>query len=209
MIPEPILAASQWARNADLIVDVAKLGYLKKTDRIFDPTFGRGNWWKRWTPDVPMVTFSREMTDFDFDFRHVPFKDGEFDVVAYDPPYVCVGGRSTSTLGDHHARYGLTHAPKTPLLLQQLINEGMDECVRVLKPRGILLVKCQDYISSGKLHPGAYETYSHAHTELGLVLVDRFIHLSKNPRPLPEKVRMNQKHARNTFSTLFVFQKAA
>lgn len=191
-----VLAATYWTSNAELIEDVVGLGYIRPEDLVLDPTYGRGTWWKNYTP----ANFVSHVNDFDF--RHMPYEDDAFDVVAYDPPYVCIGGRTTSGIPEFHERYGLTDAPRSPFDLQQLINGGLDECARVT--RRIVLVKCQDYISSGKLWPGTFETYAYAVDCLGLTLVDRFVHLT-HPRPQPQRDR--QVHARNNTSTLFVFKK--
>ena len=39
----PVLAAKAWVENGDLIADVARLGYLRDSDRILDPTWGLGS----------------------------------------------------------------------------------------------------------------------------------------------------------------------
>jgi hypothetical protein len=43
-----VLAASYWKTNADMIVDVVRLGYIRPTDRVIDLTFGRGKWWTKY-----------------------------------------------------------------------------------------------------------------------------------------------------------------
>lgn len=214
------LAAHRWTSNADLIADVAALGYIKATDRVLDPTYGRGIWWKRVRPPL-LVSHNRDVDEDGFDFRHMPYNDNEFDVVAYDPPYVSVGGRRTSTLGrvdnatstlradgnggsDFHDRYGLVEAPTSPKELQQLINDGLTEAKRVLKPRGYVLAKCADYISSGNFWDGTYQTEKHAKEVLGLKQHERF-EMIGSVRPQPPG--REQQHARRNLSTLFVFQK--
>lgn len=192
-----VLAANTWRTNAELIADVAKL-YLSRDDVIFDATYGEGVWWKVWKPHLLIKNKNNH------DFRHMPsFGDGCFDVVAFDPPYVCVGGRRTTGIPEMHERYGLTDAPTSPRTLQWLIDDGLTECARVLKPKGYLLCKVQDYISSGKLWPGTHHTLTHA-LSIGLTLVDRFEHIG-NPRPQPSRRR--QVHARRNLSTLLVFRK--
>jgi tRNA G10 N-methylase Trm11 len=182
-----------------MIVDMVRLGYLKDTDSVLDPTYGTGRWWKKWRPEK----FTYRTHAAGFDFRNTIFYDNEFDAVAYDPPYVCIGGRKTSGIKSMYDGYGLTDAPTTPQALQLLINAGLSEMMRVVKPRGIILVKCQDYVSSGKLYPGTFNTQYWAGI-IGLELVDRFEHIG-NPRPQPPGRR--QVHARRNLSTLFVFRK--
>lgn len=200
----PVLAASAWPTNADLIADVARLGYLEPGDRVLDPTHGLGVWWKRWRP-AQLVAHDLDPAkapDGPADFRHLPYRSGCFDAATYDPPYVCVGGRRTTTLPDLHDRYGLTGAPATPAELQRLIDAGLAELVRVVKPRGLVLVKCQDYVSSGRLWPGTHHTLAHAF-DLGCELVDRLEHLA-GVRPQPPGRR--QVHARRNLSTLLVLR---
>lgn len=204
----PILAAQYWKSNAELIADVARLGYIGPD--VLDPTYGKGNWWKLYTPtgrfdksdimhDVPAGVMG------DVDFRDLPWLDNIFDTVAYDPPYVCVGGRKTTGIAGMHAAYGLTNAPKTPVDLQLLIEAGLAECERVVKPKGTILVKCQDYISSGKLWNGTFHTQEYARYSLDLELVDKFEHIAKASRAQPGGRR--QVHARRNLSTLLVFRK--
>lgn len=197
MSESPVLACTPWRTNAELIADCARLGYLKDTDRILDPTYGRGIWWQEWTPQELQKPVEHDFRDMDW------FADASFDAVAYDPPYVSVGGRKTTTLPDMHDRYGLTDAPTTPKQLQKLINDGLTEMHRVVKPRGYVLTKCQDYVSSGKLWLGTHWTLTHA-LELGFECVDRLEHYG-TPRPQPPGRR--QVHARRNLSTLFVFRK--
>lgn len=214
MTLEPVLAATPWKSNSHLIEDVARLGYLKPRDLILDPTFAKGVWWKRWKPDVPMMTLSDDPESSAYaaghDFRKLSFPDDYFDAVAYDPPYCSRGSRNPTSFDSMNAHYGLKDAPRTPALLQLLINEGMDECFRVLRPArskkdgGIMLIKCMSYVSSGEVYPGDFNTYNHATQVLGMTLVDRFLHLT-TPRPQDET--RPQAHARNNVSTLFVFRK--
>lgn len=206
-----ILAAHQWKTNGELIADVAKL-YLSADMVMLDPTYGRGLWWTVWRPDT-LVTHTKVDG---YDFRKMPEADGTFDAVAFDPPYVAMGGRKTSKLPDFMDRFGLEDAPATPAGLQQDINDGLAEVHRVLRRKGIALVKCQDYISSGKLWPGTHHTLATA-LALGFTLVDRFEHVG-HVRAQPggrtrrgkngERVASTQVHARRNLSTLFVLRKA-
>ena len=153
---ELIYAATNWKTNGHLILDAYKIGYLKDTDTILDPTYGKGVWWQQWRPQN-LVTRSN-VEDPSFDFRRTEFAEGQFDAIAYDPPYVSVGGRATSNQKEMYDHYGLLNAPKTPLELQWLINDGLTEMYRIVKPGGIVLVKCQDYISGGKMFLGTHFT---------------------------------------------------
>ena len=201
MSEELIYAATNWRTNGHLILDAYRIGYLKDTDTILDPTYGKGVWWQQWRPQN-LVTRSN-VEDPSFDFRRTEFSEGQFDAIAYDPPYVSVGGRATSNQKDMYDHYGLLNAPKTPLELQWLINDGLTEMYRIVKPGGIVLVKCQDYISGGKMFLGTHFTLTHA-IKLGFLVIDRWEHVGRG-RPQPSGRR--QVHARRNLSTLFVFKK--
>ena len=198
--PEPILAAQFWPTNASLIADVAAL-YLDHKVRTLDPTYGRGSWWKEWRPRK-LVKHDLHTLD-GVDFRHLPHRAHSFGQIAFDPPYVSVGGRKTSGLPDYQNRYGMDTSALSPKGVQSLVDEGLAEMVRLLKPEGILLVKVQDYVSSGKLQHGTFQTQCTA-VALGLKVIDRFEHLSKSPRPQPPG--REQKHGRRNLSTLFVME---
>lgn len=195
-----VLAATEWRSNAELIEDVHLLGYIGADDRVLDPTYGRGVWWRRWRPRDLVV---HDLAMDGVDFRALPYSDASFDVVAFDPPYVSVGGRRTSGMVDMLGRYGLTDAPRSPSALQDMINSGLAEAARVVRPGGVVLVKCQDYVSSGRLWIGTHWTLSQG-IALGLELVDRLEHVGR-ARPQPSGRR--QVHARRNLSTLLVFRR--
>lgn len=207
MTASPVLAAETWPTNGHLIADVARL-YLRPDDLVLDPTWGRGKWWTRYQP-ARLIRHDLHTLD-GVDFRNLPEANGSFDVVAFDPPYVAMGGRTTSGLGQMMDAYGMRDAPATPQQLWKVIVDGLDEINRVLKPRGLLLMKCQDYVWSGRLQPVTYWAID-MQAFYDCELVDRFEHVTK-PRPQPTTNRdgtpRRQVHARRNLSTLLVFRKA-
>lgn len=182
-----VTAATKWNSNADMMLDVVELGYIRPTDRVIDLTFGRGKWWTKYQhpgvftanvdPDCP----PNEMPPMPWicrDFRNLGDIDayGPFDVVVFDPPYVSMGGRATSGLPDFMDRFGLENAATTPELLQQDNNRGLAEAYRICEPHGLVLAKCAPYISSGVRKEGDWWTRDAA-LELGFRVEDMLIHL--------------------------------
>lgn len=188
-----------------MIESCVELGYLRKSDYLLDPTYGLGQWWKRWSPD------GLEISDLStgVDFRQLPHADATFDAAVFDPPYVATGSRDKTGIPDFYAAYGLTNCPRTPEELQAMNNAGLKEIMRVVKPKGLILAKCTDYVSSGKLFLGTHHTLTHS-LSLGMTLQDRLIYVGR-ARQQPQRKRkdgqpVRQQHSRQNWSMLFVLK---
>lgn len=66
------------------------------------------------------------------DFRDMPFPDNEFDLVVFDPPHLKRAGENSWLA----KKYGRLNE-----LWPHDINQGFNECMRVLKPAGTLIFK--------------------------------------------------------------------
>lgn len=206
-----VLEVQEWTTNADLIKAAFELHVWPKAwahniDAL-DMTYGRGIWWQ-WTTGADkseMSLFQNDLRDGGFDYRDMPYGDNAFDVIAFDPDYIAPGGRATSTIEEFNDRYGLKDQYESPGALQESINGGIRELARMLQPQGIGLVKCTNYISSGKMWLGELHTINEGHCA-GLVVEDIFVHVSK-PGPQPDRPDSRQQHARSNSSRLIVFRK--
>jgi hypothetical protein len=196
--------------NGKLIATVARLGYLgTPTDTVFDVTYGRGSFWTvRRPPNLVTNDLFTPGVDMRADFRQLPLPHGSVRVLVFDPPYISTGNRETSSVDDFYDRFGLGEA-KGWKAIRRDIDFGLAECARVLAPGGFLLVKCMDYVESGRKVWNTFHVYNEA-GRLGLRLVDRFHHHSGGgPQPgdnLDGSPR-EQKHAREVTSMLLVFTK--
>jgi hypothetical protein len=199
--PNLVYAANAWKSNAEMVLDLQKLGYLD--GHVLDPTYGDGKWWTLWTPEK-FTTHDLDPEKGDgVDYRHLPHPDRAFDAIAFDPPYVTIGGRTSSSIPEFHARYGMADAPQRARSRFEYNTLGFAECVRVFKRGGTIVYKCQDYIESGKFQPVTHWVIADA-LERGLEYCDRLEHIS-GPRPQPPGRRLV--HARRNCSTLLVFKK--
>jgi tRNA G10 N-methylase Trm11 len=185
--------------NDALIAHVARL-YFRKSDRIADVTFGRGVFWR----NINLCDYEFHPSDIctcpldPYDFRDLPYEDGSFDVVVLDPPYSHDPGKgmgANTAYRNRETTAGLNHDG-----IVRLYADGMKEARRVLRPRGILLVKTQDEIESSKQRMTHIEIHDHA-LLLGMTVEDLFVMV----RPAAPPVQQDQKHARKNHSYLWVF----
>jgi hypothetical protein len=192
-----ILAAYPWRTNAELIADVAKLGYLRREWLTLDPTYGEaGGFWKVWRPDN---LIAHDLKLDGVNFTDLPYSSGKFDAVVFDPPYK-LSGKPASAGFD--TRYGVDKY-MSPEARIALMVDGFTECARMPKARGYLLAKCADQVCSRRKWWQTDILTNHA-ADLGYRKVDRFDMLRRRPQP-PGR---GQDHSRG-HSTLLVFQREA
>lgn len=194
--------------NAVLIADYVRPLYLRKQDIVLDATFGKGNFWTKYEP--PRFIKHDKYTVDGVDCRKLPEADESIDVLVLDLPYTSIGGRKTTTIKDFHAAYGLLRSAKQTGGVRWLIYQGMKEAKRVLKKDGLLMVKCNDYISSGNFVQGHLFVVQDAET-LGFEQVDEFVHYRGSLGPQPthnlDGSRRKQKHTHRAHSFLCIFAK--
>lgn len=189
--------------NADLIATVARL-YLHKGDRVADITYGEGAFWQKLSLPEHLFYRSDKITcpGSPHDFRRLPYGDGRFDVVVFDPPYAHHGDTMRF---EPLYRNSITTATLRHREIMDLYRLGMTEAKRVLKPGGTLWVKCADEVESCRQRRSHVEVFQVAQ-DLGLEDEDLFI-LMLDGAPVTNKRK--QRHARKNCSFLWVFRKPA
>lgn len=70
--------------------------------------------------------------DMRLDFRELPFPEGKFKLVVFDPPHL----RKAGLTGWMAKKYGVLNTN-----WRQDIKQGFDECMRVLADHGVLIFK--------------------------------------------------------------------
>ena len=193
-----VLAVGKWASNAQLIADVARLGYLDGT--VLDVTYGEGAFWRVYSPPglITNDLHKANPTGLHDDYRALSFEDNAVDVVVFDPPYKLNG---TPAMGAMDDRYGTSRRTTRAEVLDDIV-AGALEGLRVT--RGLLLTKCQDQVEGGKVR-WQTDILTRAVEDAGGRKVDRF-DLVTHPRAQPGGRR--QLTARRNHSTLLVFAKA-
>lgn len=198
----PILAYGSWNDNAELIADVARLGYLD--GRVLDCTWGYGTFWKNHRPSHLTgcdLDAAKSPIGFSVDFTAMPFRSRSFDSVVFDPPYK-LNGTPDDTVDE---RYGV-HEVRTWQQRMALMRAGLVECLRVGDQ--YVLMKCQDQVSSARVRWQTFEFQTLALAN-GWGLKDEFAFPTYRPQPSanPDGSPRRQVHARRNVSSLLVFKR--
>lgn len=187
-----VMAIRTSGTNADLIADAAELGYLDWNWDILDATWGKGNFWTKWSPRLTHFLTKNDLyvpeAEFNYDFRAFPPEwEERFRAVVFDPPYKLQGTSSNAGPASSNASYGMDREYQPTESVYALYCDGVTECARVLKPGGFLLVKCMDQVVSGRVEWMSIAAANHGHLKLGLDLVDTLMLMGH--RAQPERTR--------------------
>lgn len=201
-----ILSADNWNTNSDLIADVAALGFIRKEWTTLDPTYGKGNFWNKWQPDVLVgsdIDLELSPAGKSIDATNLPYADRSFDVVSLDPPFKQNGTSTGKGPASSDKAYGV-HVAATRDSRLGLMLAMMDEGSRVADKR--LLMKLQPQVVSGKKLWQDHIVWQHGES-LGWRLLDQFYFLGR--RKQPEKnidgSDRRQVHSRTNYSSLMIF----
>lgn len=205
-----MIRAIQERTNSQLLADCQTLGYLPR-DLAFalDCTFGLGGMWRGWEERAVARLTKTDLEPRGVDvqrasFTELPFDDGTFASVVFDPPYKLNGTSTGKGPAASDDRYGVTEY-RSVHEKHTLIIDGIAECARVLAPSGFLLLKCQDQVCSGRVHWQTRIFADYAERMHDMRLVDSL--LVPGMRKQPEG--RSQKHARRNYSTLLILKNSS
>ena len=200
--------------NADIFPRVLAL-HVKEGTRIADVTYGKGVFWRK--VDTNKYDFHPSDISDGIDCRDLPYEDASFDCVVFDPPYMegffrdsgttKAGAGTHKTFRDHYSNgheSPTNGGGKWHAAVVELYEAGGREAHRVLKDRGVLVVKCQDEVSANRqnlTHVEIINTYA----DTGFVCKDLFVVVRAN-RPGMSRL-LKQVHARKNHSYFLVFVK--
>ncbi len=193
--------------NEDIFPHVLSL-YVAPQSVVADVTYGKGVFWR----NIPPGEYKVLPTDIQqgVDCRELPYGDGEIDCVVLDPPYMHSPGgtahRAHSAFESHYRNNGTGNRTdrKYHEAVLALYEEAGAEAYRVLRERGVLIVKCQDEVCSNRqrfTHVEIMQSYE----RIGFVAEDLFVVMRQNRPGVSRAVR--QVHARKNHSYFLVFWK--
>jgi phage N-6-adenine-methyltransferase len=199
---DPPVLTSYQSINDHLMAQVARL-YFRPGDRIADVTYGTGRFWRQ--VDLTQYDFHPSdlltVPDHPYDFRYLPYRSGDFDVHVLDPPYIHHPPARRYLCSDYKnydTTKGLSHGD-----IVQLYRDGMIEGHRILRPGGLMLIKCKDEMEGGRQRMSHIEVHDIAVHELAMEVRDLFV---LTQRVLLVRFR-HDNHARKNHSYLWVFKK--
>ena len=174
--------------------------------RILDATVNAGRFWRgSRRPVIGLDIHPHYRPAVVGNNLYMPFRDGSFDVVVYDPPHIPNQGKDRSK--DFNVRFGLVlkSSAAQGYNFSQLYLPFVHEAYRLLKADGILLCKIADYVHNHRLQ-WAHVDLIQAATAVGFCPCDCIVKIRKGPIVDPKWQVAH--HARRHHSYWLVFRKS-
>lgn len=201
--------------NADVFPKILEL-YVPEGSRIADVTYGKGVFWRR--VDEGKYNLIKTDAQMGIDARDLPFDDASLDALVLDPPYMegfyrrmedHQGGQGTHRAFSEYyshlqAQEGGCGRPKYHDAVLDVYYRAGEEALRVLKDRGVFIVKCQDEVSANVQRLTHVEILNY-YSSIGFVPEDIFVVVRTN-KPAVSRL-LKQRHARKNHSYFLVARK--
>ena len=205
-----LLVSAHVGRNTEVFAQILAL-HVPVGSVVADVTYGQGIFWQK----VPPKQYKVKATDIEtgVDCRNLPYRSRSIDCVVLDPPYMEGFYRlkkqhlaMNGNYGSFRDMYsnGKPQESKYQQAVLDLYLEAGKEAARVLRPKGVFIVKCQDAVSSKKQHLMHVDLVN-AYKDLGFYAKDLFI-VVRPGRPSVSRI-LQQMHARKNHSYFLVFIK--
>ena len=173
-----------------------------------DMTFGNGQFWKtikrpKYCYDIDPNLTKKDTSIVCCDNRLLPLERESIESIIFDPPFLTYirSGREGNKNMALARQYGGYWSYEE---LEDHYRDSISEAYRVLRRKGVFVVKCQDIIHNHKLQATHLNVCQMADIE-GFRLKDLFVLNAKNRMPSPQKGQ--QRHARIFHSYFLVFTK--
>lgn len=199
--------------NAEVFPQILDL-HVPDGAKIADVTYGTGVFWKK----VDLTRYELLPSDIanGIDCRALPYENESLDAIVIDPPYMegllrtkkdhKAGSGSHSAFREYYSNGDeVNHdGPKWHGAVSDLYYKAGAEAIRVLKDKGIAIVKCQDEVSANRQWLTHVEIINH-YESLGFYTKDLFVIVRQNKAAIARLKK--QVHARKNHSYFLVFVK--
>ncbi len=180
--------------------------YVPPAAIVADVTYGKGVFWRQ-IPDGVYELLTTDLSD-GVDCRSLPYKNESIDCVVFDPPYMhSPGGTAHVNHQNYEGYYKNNKTDSTKKYHEAVLDlyfKSAKEAFRVLKKKGIYIVKCQDEVCSNRQRLTHVEIINELET-YGFVTEDLFV-IVRNGKPGVSRI-LKQVHARKNHSYFLVFYK--
>ena len=206
-----LILSAHSTTNEYVFPEILKL-HVSPGSIVADVTYGTGIFWKK----VSKREYKLLETDLKtgVDCRDLPYKDETIDCVILDPPYMeglfrhniehLAGNGTYKAFRSTYSNGATTNGgPKYHDAVLDLYFKAGKEAARVLKKKGVFIVKCQDEVSANKQRLTHVELIN-KYMKMGFYCKDLFVVVRHN-KPAVSRIK-KQIHARKNHSYFLVFQ---
>ena len=210
-----LVLSAHIGNNADVFPQILKL-HVPTGSIIADVTYGKGAFWRRVRTE-DYVLHASDIAD-GTDCRKLPYDDDSLDCVVLDPPYMegfyrkneseKAGAGTHQAFRDHYSNGSeepVSNGAKWHGAVLDMYKQSGSESYRVLRKKGILIVKCQDEVSANRQHLTHVEIINE-YARMGFYCKDLFVVVRPN-KPGVSRIK-KQNHARKNHSYFLVFEKS-
>jgi hypothetical protein len=186
-----------------LILDL----YVPRGSKIADVTYGQGAFWKNVDKNIYNIYPSDIKTGIDC--RNLPYENETYDCIVLDPPYMHTPGGTAHVNHQNFESYYQNNSitnneKKYHDAVLDLYFKAAKEACRVLKKKGVFIVKCQDEVCANKQRLTHVELINEL-AKYGYICEDLFV-IIRNNKPGVSRI-LKQRHARKNHSYFLVFRK--
>ena len=200
-----LIFSSYMGSNSEVFPLILDL-FVPKGSIVADVTYGKGVFWK----NIPPKRYNLKASDLNngVDCRQLPYDTESIDCVVFDPPYMHTPGGTAHKGHQNYEQYYQNNQTQNEKKYHEAVLDlyfsGSKEAFRVLKNKGILIIKCQDEVCANKQRLTHVEIINEL-LKMNFLVEDLFVVL-RNGRPGVSRV-IRQKHARKNHSYFLVFRK--
>lgn len=186
------------ADEAALLRGIIKL-YLGGRAFDADASYSTGRIWRNLpAPHLKFDLAPQARGVIGADAQALPLANESLNSIFFDPPFVVGPPAAPGIMRDRFSCF------QSVAQMFAVYQNALGEFYRVLKPRGILVFKCQDVVDSGKQVWSEFEIMRRA-LDLGFTREDKLILLRENVVMSPNME--HQQHARKNHCYFLVFRK--
>ncbi len=193
-----IMKTSVVYSTADAVKQIVGL-YIPSGRFVYDATYNRGNFWvHNLGPEImgdikPLLPEIKQI-----DCTNTGFQDSSIESIAYDPPFI-VGPENTVMA----KMYGYFNTVQDMFLH---IDNSLQEFKRIMKNKGVLMVKIQDFTKGSQNYFPSIRVINSAR-DYGFQLVDIVIKVNKKPPKMYPSLNNSTRSMRKVHTYFYVFRK--